>query len=101
VGAALYVWHVLLGKPRQFTLENAYLGQEYDDERSRPFWTVSIGYEVYNDMKPSLPLVADIMGKVVDVSGRFEWDHGRWESEHPGYPRRADMKHISIVNQFP
>ncbi|MCL5958837.1 MAG: hypothetical protein M1358_05875, partial [Chloroflexi bacterium] len=31
VGAAMYAWHVLLGRPREFVLEHAYLGQGYED----------------------------------------------------------------------
>ena len=33
LGAALYVYHVLLGKPRNFVLEHAYWGAEYSEDR--------------------------------------------------------------------
>lgn len=55
VGAALYVWHVLLGKPRQFTLEHAYLGREYNDGEIGPFWIVKASATKHSMMtKPSL-----------------------------------------------
>ena len=31
LGAALYAYHVLLGKPRKFVMEHAYWGQAYSD----------------------------------------------------------------------
>ena len=37
VGAALWVWHVLLGKPRTYVMEDAYLGAEYPDAEVRSF----------------------------------------------------------------
>src|SRR5688572_32251269 len=30
LGAALYVWHVALGKPRTFVMRHPYYGEEYD-----------------------------------------------------------------------
>jgi carbamoyltransferase len=33
VGAAFYVWHQVLGKPRDFVLEHAYWGPEYSDSK--------------------------------------------------------------------
>jgi len=33
MGAALWAWHDLMGKPRRWALEDAYLGPGYDDER--------------------------------------------------------------------
>lgn len=32
LGAALYGWHVILGRPRFFNMDNAYLGREYSGE---------------------------------------------------------------------
>ena len=31
LGAALYAWHVVYGKPRRFVMESAYYGQAFDD----------------------------------------------------------------------
>jgi carbamoyltransferase len=99
VGAALYVWHVLLGKPRQFTLENAYLGQEYNDREIKTFLdSKGIRYEMYDDDETLFDrLVADIMGgKVVGwFQGRFEWGpRALGNRSILADPRRADMKHI-------
>ena len=35
LGAALYVYHVLLGKPRKFVMEHAYWGQSYSDQETK------------------------------------------------------------------
>ena len=37
VGAALYGYHALLGKPRHFVMEHAYWGQEHSDEDTSLF----------------------------------------------------------------
>lgn len=99
VGAALYVWHVLLGKTRQFTLEHAYLGQEYNDGEIQSFLDSNgISYKEYNDDEALFDrLVVDIMGgKVVGwFQGRFEWGpRALGNRSILADPRRADMKHI-------
>jgi carbamoyltransferase len=33
IGAATYIWHHVLGKPREFVMEHSYWGPEYDDRR--------------------------------------------------------------------
>ena len=99
VGAALYVWHVLLGNPRQFILENAYLGQDYGDGEIRTFLDGNgIGYKEYNDDEALFDhLVANLIeGKVVGwFQGRFEWGpRALGNRSILADPRRADMKHI-------
>ena len=99
VGSALYVWHVLLGKPRQFTLEHAYLGQDYDDNEIRSFLDrKGIEYKAYKDDEALFDrLVADLMnGKVVGwFQGRFEWGpRALGNRSILADARRADMKHI-------
>jgi carbamoyltransferase len=98
VGAALYVWHVLLGKPRQFILENAYLGQEYDGEIASTLNKNNITYETYSDEEKLFDrLVDDLMtGKVIGwFQGRFEWGpRALGNRSILADPRRADMKHI-------
>jgi carbamoyltransferase len=77
MGAALYVWHCLLGKPRRFILEHCYLGKEYPDDEIRAFLeekNCHFGY--IQDQDKLLDLVAKelISGKVVGwFQGRFEW----------------------------
>jgi carbamoyltransferase len=99
VGAALYVWHVILGKPRQFVLEHAYLGQGYDDSEIRTFLEdKNIKFQVYdNDEILFDRLVDDLMrGKVIGwFEGRFEWGpRALGNRSILADPRRADMKHI-------
>jgi carbamoyltransferase len=99
VGSALYVWHVLLGKPRQFTLEHVYLGQDYDENEIRSFLDrKGIEYQAYEDDEALFDrLVADLMdGKVVGwFQGRFEWGpRALGNRSILADARRADMKHI-------
>ena len=99
VGAALYVWHVLLGKPRQFILEHAYLGQEYNDGEIRAFLDrKGIGYETFDDDEALMNrLVIDLMaGKVIGwFQGRFEWGpRALGNRSILADARRADMKDI-------
>ncbi|HLE81478.1 MAG TPA: carbamoyltransferase C-terminal domain-containing protein, partial [Dehalococcoidia bacterium] len=77
LGAALYAYHVLLGKPRAFTLEHAYWGEEYGPAaiatavRARPF-----PHEEITDDQRLFDRVVDalLQGKVVGwYQGRFEW----------------------------
>src|SRR5690606_3030413 len=35
LGAALWAWHVVLGKPRQWVMPHAYWGQEWSDAETR------------------------------------------------------------------
>jgi carbamoyltransferase len=99
VGAALFAWHVLLGKPRQFVLEHAYLGQGFTDGEIRPFLDNNgIQYEAYEDDEVLFNhLVDDLMaGKVIGwFQGRFEWGpRALGNRSILADPRRADMKQI-------
>ena len=53
LGAALYAYHGVIGKPRTFILEHAYWGEEYSEEVIREFFdNNNISYEYYpNDEK--------------------------------------------------
>jgi carbamoyltransferase len=99
VGAALYVWHVLLGKPRQFVLEHAYLGKGYGEGEIRAFLEdKNIKYQFYENDEILLDRLADelIRGKVIGwFQGRFEWGpRALGNRSILADPRRADMKHI-------
>ena len=41
VGAALYAYHSVLGKPRNFVMEHAFWGQDYPRRRYARSWTAS------------------------------------------------------------
>ena len=56
IGAALYVYHVLLGKPRKFVMEHAYWGQEYGpDEVRNAIHATGRSYEYIEDPEQVLP----------------------------------------------
>ena len=77
LGAALHVYHGLLGKPRKFTLEHAYWGKCYSEEDIRTFLEDNgISYTYFKDDGQLLTRVVDdiVSGKVVGwYQGRFEW----------------------------
>jgi carbamoyltransferase len=77
LGAALYAYHGLLGKPRRFTLEHAYWGKAYSHEQIKSFLDAnSITYQYIGDDDKLIDrVVGDLVaGKVVGwYQGRFEW----------------------------
>ena len=77
LGAALHVYHGLLGKPRTRTLEHAYWGKAYSEADIHTFLEgQNIRHEKYEDDDKLLNRVVDdlVAGKVVGwFQGRFEW----------------------------
>lgn len=77
LGAALHVRHSLLGKPRDFTLEHAYWGQDYSEGEIKDFLDKNnIPYDFIPEDDKLIARVVDdlINGKVVGwFQGRFEW----------------------------
>ena len=98
VGAAQYVWHVLLHQPRKFIMKHAYLGQGADEEEICDFLDQNnICYEVEEDEKLLPRLVDDLKaGKVIGwFQGRFEWGpRALGNRSILADPRRAEMKQI-------
>jgi carbamoyltransferase len=99
VGAALYVYHVLLGKPRRFVMEHAYWGQNYPDDEIRAFLDgQGIPYKRFDNDEQMLGRLVNAItaGKVVGwFQGRFEWGpRALGNRSILADPRRADMKHI-------
>jgi carbamoyltransferase len=99
LGAALYVYHVLLGQPRKFVQEHNYWGAEYDDATIRRDITAKgMKYEVIEDESKLTQLVVDdiLAGKVVAwYQGRFEWGpRALGNRSIMADPRRDDMKEI-------
>ena len=99
LGAALYVQHAVLGKPRSFVMTHAAWGQAHDtDAVTRFLESGGIAHERFEHEDKLLARVVDALeqGKVVGWSqGRFEF--GPRALGHRSIladPRRADMKDI-------
>jgi carbamoyltransferase len=99
VGAALWGYHAVLGKPRGFVMEHAAWGEAHGpDAIARFLREHGIPHERLDDEDKLLARVVDRLqeGKVVGWSqGRFEW--GPRALGHRSIladPRRADMKDI-------
>jgi carbamoyltransferase len=99
IGAALYVHHAVLGEPRKFVLEHAYLGEEHSEATIKGFLDGHrIAYDYLEDDDRLLARVVDAMqqGKVIGwFQGRFEWGpRALGNRSILADPRRADMKDI-------
>jgi carbamoyltransferase len=99
VGAALYGYHALLGKPRGFVMEHAAWGEAHDAAAAERFLRANnVPFERVDDEDRLLARVVRSLeaGHVVGWSqGRFEW--GPRALGHRSIladPRRADMKDI-------
>ncbi|NUM88392.1 MAG: hypothetical protein HUU37_04225 [Bdellovibrionales bacterium] len=77
LGAALYVWHVLLGKPRRFVMEHPYYGESFrEDQIRRSLESQGLYYERFEDVDKLADRVVDALQsqKVIGLfQGRFEW----------------------------
>lgn len=99
LGAALYVYHVLLGQPRRFVQEHNYYGAEYSEAEIKAALALS-GYrhEAYQKDEDLIARTVDdiLQGKVISwFQGRFEWGPRALGSRSIiADPRRADMKEI-------
>jgi len=99
LGAALYAWHVFLGKPRSFVMEHAYHGEDADDESAAAYLDgAGIPHETFADDGRLAARVVDALaeGKVVGLcNGRFEWGPRALGARSIlADPRREDMKQI-------
>jgi carbamoyltransferase len=99
LGAALYAWHVLLGKPRRFIMEHAYYGEGFSDNQAREFLQgKGIHYEYIDDEGHLADQIVEaiLQGKVVGLSqGRFEWGpRALGNRSILADPRRSEMKDI-------
>ncbi len=77
LGAALWAYNTLLGKPRSFRMEHAYWGKEYGSNEISDFLKgQNISHRVIQDDTTLFDTVVEklIQGKVVGwYQGRFEW----------------------------
>jgi carbamoyltransferase len=99
LGAALYCWHVLLGRPRGFVMEHAYYGEGFgEDEARAALDAAGLPREEFDDLDALADRVVDAMvaGKVVGLAqGRFEWGpRALGNRSILADPRRPEMKEI-------
>jgi carbamoyltransferase len=99
IGAALWAYHHLLGKPRVAPLGHAYLGSEYDESQIGDFLREhGIDATHIDDDERFYDRVVDdlLAGKVCGwMRGRFEWGPRALGSRSIiADPRRAEMKEI-------
>ncbi len=102
IGAALYGYHAVLGKPRKFVMEHAYWGEEHGASEIEAFLKENgIRHQRFEDEEKLLERVVDRLqqGKVVGWSqGRFEWGpRALGNRSILADPRRADMKDLVNV----
>jgi carbamoyltransferase len=99
LGAALYVYHVLLGQPRKFVMEHAYWGQSYTpDVVKAAIKATGRSYERIEDTERIAEMMVDDMlaGKVISLfQDRFEWGpRALGNRSILADPRSAGMKEI-------
>ncbi|HEV2379639.1 MAG TPA: carbamoyltransferase [Terriglobia bacterium] len=109
LGAALWAYNTLLGKPRVFRMDNAYWGRHYNAGEIRSFLDGSnIPYQVYDSEDRLLDRVVDHLksGKVIGwYQGRFEWGPralgNRSIIADPGNPDMKDIVNTKIKFREP
>ncbi|QYU67673.1 hypothetical protein J4558_22665 [Leptolyngbya sp. 15MV] len=98
LGAAYYVWHQLLGKPRDFVMNHAYYGPGFTNgECQTALNKAGLKYETLPD-EELLPRVA----KMISEGAIIGWFNGRMElgpralgaRSFLADPRRGDMREI-------
>src|SRR2546421_4454765 len=99
VGAALYGYHALLGKPRAFVMEHAAWGEAHGPDVTERFLRDNgIPFERFDEEDRLLERTVQSLasGHVVGWSqGRFEWGpRALGQRSILADPRRADMKDI-------
>ncbi|HET6598274.1 MAG TPA: carbamoyltransferase [Anaerolineales bacterium] len=99
VGAALYVYHVLLGKPRKFVMEHAYWGQAYTAQETKTaIEATGRSYQLIEDPERRAQMMVEDMlaGKVIGLfQDRFEWGpRALGNRSILADPRSAEMKNI-------
>ena len=97
LGAALYLYHGLLEKPRRFTMEHAYWGKEYNETEIKQFLdSNNIDYEYYSNDEKLIDTAVNTLleGKVIGwFQGRFEWGpRALGNRSILADPRSEDMK---------
>ncbi len=98
LGAAYYVWHQILGKPRKYVMNNAYWGPKFTNEECRKALDAAgLKYETLPD-EELLPKLAKMISEGAIIgwfNGRSEWGpRALGARSFLADPRRADMREI-------
>jgi carbamoyltransferase len=109
LGAALWAYHSVLGKPRQFVMDHAYWGRSYSDTEIRGVLTGNgLSFRHFEDDDLLLDHVVGrlVDGKVVGwFQGRFEWGPRALGSRSiladPRNPRMKDIVNTKIKFREP
>jgi carbamoyltransferase len=99
MGAALWAYHMVLGKPRRFVLEHAYWGEQHSRGTIEAYLKGNnIPFSRVDDDDKLIDRVVDALaaGKVIGwFQGRFEWGpRALGNRSILADPRRPDMKDI-------
>ncbi len=99
LGAALWAWHTLLGKPRKWVQKHAYYGRRYSDDECRAFLDEEdLRYETFGDERKLTESIVDALTSQQVIGfhqGRFEWGpRALGNRSILADPRGADMKEI-------
>lgn len=100
LGAALWAYHIVLGKPRQWVMPHAYWGESYTDAQCREFLdSKGVRYESYEDDEDRLlDFIANALTKEKVIGffqGGFEWGpRALGNRSILADPRSADMKEV-------
>ncbi len=98
LGAAFYVWHQILNKPRKFVMNHSYWGPKFSNEECQKVLDAArLKYETLPD-EELLPRVAKMISEGAIIgwfSGRMEWGpRALGARSFVADPRRADMREI-------
>ena len=99
LGAALWAWHILMGKPRKWVQKHAYFGKSYSDAEYRAFLDeAQLKYETYDDESELTETIVDALTQQQVIGfhqGKFEWGpRALGNRSILADPRGADMKEI-------
>ncbi|MCS6874413.1 MAG: carbamoyltransferase [Pyrinomonadaceae bacterium] len=98
LGAAYYVWHQILNKPRKFVMKHAYWGPSFTNEEcQKALDEAGLKYEMLPD-EVLLPRLAKMLSEGAIIGwfqGRMEWGpRALGARSFLADPRRADMREI-------
>ena len=99
LGAALWAWHVVHGKPRKWRQRHAYFGKGYSDGECRAFLDeAGLRYQTFDDEAKLTETIVDALTRQQVIGfhqGRFEWGpRALGNRSILADPRGEDMKEI-------